>query len=120
MKDLKTVIGYYGENALLLTQMGLKYPTRINEKVIKEICREKKIDYEFNLAVLKRISYIEFVSKIAYLEENNIPLVSNKGIHAIFSMSSKDINCYYKISLEEIIDRYYSKHLQKNRSFKTY
>lgn len=120
LNDLKTVIGYYGENALLLTQMGLKYPTRINEKVIKEICREKKIDYEFNLAVLKRISYIEFVSKIAYLEENNIPLVSNKGIHAIFSMSSKDINCYYKISLEEIIDRYYSKHLQKNRSFKTY
>lgn len=120
LNDLKTVIGYYGENALLLTQMGLKYPTRINEKVIKEICREKKIDYEFNLAVLKRISYIEFVSKIAYLEENNISLVSNKGIHAIFSMSSKDINCYYKISLEEIIDRYYSKHLQKNRSFKTY
>lgn len=41
LNDLKTVIGYYGENALLLTQMGLKYPTRINEKVIKEICREK-------------------------------------------------------------------------------
>ena len=35
LNDLKTVIGYYGENALLLTQMGLKYPTRINEKVIK-------------------------------------------------------------------------------------
>ena len=40
--------------------MGLKYPTRINEKVIKEICREKKIDYEFNLAVLKRISYRQY------------------------------------------------------------
>lgn len=120
LNSFKNNVNPLGENALLLTQMGLKYPARINEKVIKEICREKKIDYEFNLAVLKRISYIEFVSKVAYLEENNIPLVSNKGIHAIFSMSSKDINCYYKISLEEIIDKYYSKHLQKNRSFKTY
>ena len=57
---------------------------------------------------------------IRALEENNIPLVSNKVIHAIFSMSNEDIKCYYKISLEEIIDKYYNKHLQKNRSFKTY
>ena len=45
LNDLKTVIGYYGENALLLTQMGLKYPTRINEKLIKELILSKYLDY---------------------------------------------------------------------------
>ena len=91
-----------------LLSIGFKFNKGIEDKIYKqEICMQYNIDLNINDKIIERISKIELISKINYLEENNLELVDNAGkLIDIFSMSSIDIKDNYGISLESIINTY--------------
>ena len=91
-----------------LLDIGFKFNKGIEDKICKqEICKNHNIDLKINDKIIERISKIELISKINYLEANNLELVDNTGkLIDIFSMSSIDIQDNYGISLETIIDTY--------------
>ena len=92
----------------ILLNMGFKFNKGIEDKIYKqEICKNHNIDLKINDKIIERISKIELISKINYLEANNLELVDSTGkLIDIFSMSSIDIQDKYGISLETIIDTY--------------
>ena len=93
-----------------LLDIGFKFNKGIEDKIYKqEICMQHNIDLKINDKIIERISKIELISKINYLEASNLELVDNAGkLIDIFSMSSSDIenNPRYGISLETIINTY--------------
>ena len=91
-----------------LLNIGFKFSKGIEDKIYKqEICMQHNIDLNINDKIIERISKIELISKINYLEASNLELVDNTGkLIDIFSMSSIDIQDKYGISLETIIDIY--------------
>ena len=93
-----------------LLSIGFKFNKGIEDKIYKqEICIKHNIDLKINDKIIERISKIELISKINYLEASNLELVDNTGkLIDIFSMSSSDIenDPRYGISLETIIDTY--------------
>ncbi len=91
-----------------LLDIGFKFNKGIEDKIYKqEICIKHNIDLKINDKIIERISKIELISKINYLEANGLKLVDNTGkLIDIFSMSSIDIQDKYGISLETIIDTY--------------
>ena len=91
-----------------LKDIGFKFNKGIEDKIYKqEICMQHNIDLNINDKIIERISKIELISKINYLEANSLELVDNTGkLIDIFSMSSIDIQDKYGISLEAIIDTY--------------
>ena len=91
-----------------LLSIGFKFNKGIEDKIYKqEICMQHNIDLKINDKIIERISKIELISKINYLEANGLELVDNTGkLIDIFSMSSIDIQDKYGISLETIIDTY--------------
>ena len=91
-----------------LLDIGFKFNKGIEDKIYKqEICIKHNIDLKINDKIIERISKIELISKINYLEANGLKLVDNAGkLIDIFSMSSIDIQDKYGISLETIIDTY--------------
>ncbi len=93
-----------------LLDIGFKFNKGIEDKIYKqEICKNHNIDLKINDKIIERISKIELISKINYLEANSLELVDNTGkLIDIFSMSSPDIenNPRYGISLETIINTY--------------
>ena len=91
-----------------LLNIGFKFNKGIEDKIYKqEICKNHNIDLKINDKIIERISKIELISKINYLEASNLELVDNTGkLIDIFSMSSIDIQDKYGISLETIIDIY--------------
>ena len=93
--------------------MGLIWPLKANYKAVLNIAIENDIDTSLNQVILKRISFIELASKIAYLKANNLPVTINGLLNPLFSMSSKDIMVNYQVSLEDIINNYYTKKLKK-------
>ncbi len=91
-----------------LLSIGFKFNKGIEDKIYKqEICMQHNIDLKINDKIIERISKIELISKINFLEASNLELVDNTGkLIDIFSMSSIDIKDNYGISLETIIDTY--------------
>ena len=91
-----------------LLNIGFKFSKGIEDKIYKqEICMQHNIDLKINDEIIERISKIELISKINYLEASNLELVDNTGkLIYIFSMSSIDIQDNYGISLETIINTY--------------
>ena len=91
-----------------LKDIGFKFNKGIEDKIYKqEICMQHNIDLKINDKIIERISKIELISKINYLEASNLELVDSTGkLIDIFSMSSIDIQDKYGISLEAIIDTY--------------
>ena len=91
-----------------LLDIGFKFNKGIEDKIYKqEICKNHNIDLKINDKIIERISKIELISKINYLEANNLELVDSTGkLIDIFSMSSHDIEEKYGISLETIINTY--------------
>ena len=91
-----------------LLNIGFKFNKGIEDKIYKqEICMQHNIDLKMSDKIIERISKIELISKINYLEANNLELVDSTGkLIDIFSMSSIDIQDKYDISLEAIIDTY--------------
>ncbi len=92
----------------ILLNMGFKFNKGIEDKIYKqEICKNHNIDLKINDKIIEKISKIELISKINYLEANSLELVDNTSkLIDIFSMSSIDIKDNYGISLETIIDTY--------------
>ena len=92
----------------ILLSIGFKFNKGIEDKIYKqEICKNHNIDLKINDKIIERISKIELISKINFLEASNLELVDNTGkLVDIFSMSSPDIEDNYGISLETIIDTY--------------
>ena len=115
INDLKNG-NYSRKTSLTIDQMqtllniGFKFNKGIEDKIYKqEICKNHNIDLKINDEIIERISKIELISKINFLEANNLELVDNTGkLMDIFSMSSSDIenNSRYGISLETIINTY--------------
>ena len=105
---------YSGSTYLTIDQMqvllsiGFKFNKGIEDKIYKqEICKNHNIDLKINDKIIERISKIELISKINFLEANSLELVDNTGkLIDIFSMSSIDIQDKYGISLETIINTY--------------
>ena len=91
-----------------LLSIGFKFNKGIEDKIYKqEICIKHNIDLKINDKIIERISKIELISKINFLEASNLELVDNTGkLIDIFSMSSLDIEKNYGLSLETIIDTY--------------
>ena len=91
-----------------LLNIGFKFNKGIEDKIYKqEICIKHNIDLKINDKIIERISKIELISKINFLEASNLELVDSTGkLIDIFSMSSIDIQDKYGISLETIIDTY--------------
>ena len=91
-----------------LLNIGFKFNKGIEDKIYKqEICKNHNIDLKINDEIIERISKIELISKINYLEASNLELVDSTGkLIDIFSMSSLDIEKNYGLSLETIIDTY--------------
>ena len=91
-----------------LLSIGFKFNKGIEDKIYKqEICKNHNIDLKINDKIIERISKIELISKINYLEASNLELVDSTGkLIDIFSMSSHDIQEKYGISLENIINTY--------------
>ena len=91
-----------------LLSIGFKFNKGIEDKIYKqEICKNHNIDLKINDKIIERISKIELISKINFLEASNLELVDNTGkLIDIFSMASIDIQDKYGISLETIIDTY--------------
>ena len=93
-----------------LLSIGFKFNKGIEDKIYKqEILMQHNIDLKINDKIIERISKIELISKINYLEASNLELVDNTSkLIDIFSMSSSDIenDPRYGISLETIIDTY--------------
>ena len=91
-----------------LLNIGFKFNKGIEDKIYKqEICIKHNIDLKINDKIIERISKIELISKINFLEANSLELVDNTGkLIDIFSMSSIDIKDNYGISLESIINTY--------------
>ena len=107
--------GMYSSNTYLtidqmqvLLSIGFKFNKGIEDKIYKqEICTQHNIDLKMNDKIIERISKIELISKINFLEASNLELVDNTGkLIDIFSMSSIDIQDKYGMSLETIIDTY--------------
>ena len=92
----------------ILLSIGFKFNKGIEGKIYKqEICKNHNIDLKINDKIIERISKIELISKINYLEASNLELVDSTGkLIDIFSMSSLDIEKNYGLSLETIIDTY--------------
>ena len=92
----------------ILLNIGFKFNKGIEDKIYKqEICIKHNIDLKMNDKIIERISKIELISKINFLEASGLELVDNTGkLIDIFSMSSLDIEKNYGLSLETIIDTY--------------
>ena len=92
----------------ILLSIGFKFNKGIEDKIYKqEICKNHNIDLKINDKIIERISKIELISKINFLEASNLELADNTGkLIDIFSMANQDIQEKYGISLETIIDTY--------------
>ncbi len=92
----------------LLAKIGMIWNITKNKLEIKNLCTQYNIDKEKKQTILSHISLQELKSKIEFLKEKNISLVTNDGILTdIFVMSSPDMQEKYGISLEELISKYY-------------
>ena len=93
-----------------LLSIGFKFNKGIEDKIYKqEICTQHNIDLKINDKIIERISKIELISKIKYLNDKGLALVDDSGqLIDIFSMSSADIenDQRYGVSLENIINIY--------------
>ena len=93
-----------------LLSIGFKFNKGIEDKIYKqEICTQHNIDLKINDKIIERISKIELISKIKYLNDKGLALVDDLGqLIDIFSMSSADIenDQRYGVSLENIINIY--------------
>ena len=92
-----------------LLSIGFKFNKGIEDIIYKrEICEAFNIDIALNQEIIDRISKLELISKIKCLiKEKNMPILDSNGkLVDIFTMSSRDIEEKYGISLETIINTY--------------
>ena len=90
----------------MLLAIGMIFDIRKNTAFIKELCQIYGIDEKKNKAILKGISYREMIAKIKYLEERQLPIVTNGYLHEIFNISNQALQEKYGICLEELVNTY--------------
>ena len=104
------------ERGILLSRIGMIWNVKSNKEQIQSICLENNIDFNINKKVLDHISVQELISKIAFLQENDISVTNLDGkLNEIFSMSNINMQVMYGISLEELIDKYYLKDIKRGK-----
>ena len=102
------------EKQNMLLGIGFIVNIKPNREKIEEICSLNNIDFTLNKDILIKTSYQELISKINYLNENNIKIVNSNGkLHEIFSMSSHNMKVLFGYKLEEMITKYYKKNKEK-------
>ena len=94
------------EKEVMLLAIGMIFDIRKNTAFIKELCQIYGIDEKKNKAILKGISYREMIAKIKYLEERQLPIVTNGYLHEIFNISNQALQEKYGICLEELVNTY--------------
>ena len=97
------------ERMKLLEKIGMIWSVKKEADKKNELCEEYQIPYE----EVQNISYQELYAKTMYLIDNNI-LVTNNGIlNPIYNMSNINMEIRYKVTLEELINRYTKKEKEK-------
>ena len=97
------------ERMKLLEKIGMIWSIKKEADKKNELCEEYQIPYE----EVQNISYQELYAKTMYLIDNNI-LVTNNGIlNPIYNMSNINMEIRYKVTLEELINRYTKKEKEK-------
>ena len=95
------------EHGRLLSELGVTFNVKKTNQEIMDICASNNIDTKLNKTILTHISLEELTSKIEFLKEHNLSLTLDDGkLSEIFSLSNKDMQEKYGISLEKLISKY--------------
>ena len=97
------------ERIELLDKIGMVWSIKKETDKKYKLCEEYQIPYK----EVENISYQELYAKTMYLIDNNI-LVTNNGIlNPIYNMSNINMEVTYKVTLEELINKYTKKEKEK-------
>ena len=94
------------ERRELLNNIGMIWNTIKNRNDILEFCNLYNINYNKNKKVLSHIAYSKLISLTNYLLSINENITINGIMHPIYSMSMKDLEETYHVSLQDIIKNY--------------
>ena len=95
------------EHGRLLSELGVTFNVKKTNQEIMDICASNNIDTKLNKTILTHISLEELTSKVEFLKEHNLSLTLDDGkLSEIFSLSNKDMQEKYGISLEELVSKY--------------
>ena len=97
------------ERMKLLEKIGMIWSVKKEADKKNELCEEYQIPYE----EVQNISYQELYAKTMYLIDNNIPVTNNGILNPIYNMSNINMEIRYKVTLEELINRYTKKEKEK-------
>ncbi len=97
------------ERIELLDKIGMVWSIKKETDKKNELCKEYQIPYE----EVENISYQELYAKTMYLIDNNIPVTNNGILNPIYNMSNINMEIRYKVTLEELINRYTKKEKEK-------
>ena len=90
------------ERIELLDKIGMVWSIKKEADKKNELCEEYQIPYE----EVENISYQELYAKTMYLIDNNIPIIKNGKLNPIYNMSNINMEIRYKVTLEELINKY--------------
>lgn len=95
------------EQRLKLESIGVVWDSRKNKRSIIDVCNRYTISYDKNIELLEHMPIREFLAKIGYLSDRELPLVDYEGkLNPIFSMSNMNMLVNYGVGLEELISAY--------------
>ena len=97
------------ERMKLLEKIGMIWSVKKEADKKNELCEEYQIPYE----EVQNISYQELYAKTMYLIDNNILVTNNGMLNPIYNMSNINMEIRYKVTLEELINRYTKKEKEK-------
>ena len=90
------------ERIELLDKIGMVWSIKKETDKKYKLCEEYQIPYE----EAENISYQELYAKTMYLIDNNIPVTNNGILNPIYNMSNINMEIRYKVTLEELINKY--------------
>ena len=90
------------ERIELLDKIGMVWSIKKETDKKYKLCEEYQIPYE----EVENISYQELYAKTMYLIDNNIPVTNNGILNPIYNMSNINMEIRYKVTLEELINKY--------------
>ena len=97
------------ERIELLDKIGMVWEIRKKTEEKVELCEKYQIPYE----EVWYVPYEEIYIKTMYLMDNNIPIIKNGKLNPIYNMSNINMEIRYKVTLEELINRYTKKEKEK-------
>ena len=90
------------ERIELLDKIGMVWSIRKRTDKKHKLCKEYQIPYE----KVENMSYQELYAKTMFLIDNNISIINNGILNPIYNMSNMNMEIRYKVTLEEIINKY--------------